>query len=49
MYHREVMTVSAEEGKTFAIAVPEGTKVAKALLKVNGSVGFSVVRMKDEG
>ena len=42
MYHREVIPVSlSEEGKTFAIAVPEGTTVAKALLRVNGSVGFS--------
>ena len=47
MYHREVIKVSDVEAKTFAIAVPEGTKVAKALLRVNGSVGFSLV--KDEG
>ncbi|MGZ5444156.1 MAG: VWA domain-containing protein [Thermoanaerobaculia bacterium] len=47
MYHREVITVLDVEAKTFAIAVPEGTKVAKALLRVNGSVGFSLV--KDEG
>jgi len=44
MYHREVIAVSsADEAKTFAIAVPEGTKVAKALLRVNGSLGFSRV------
>lgn len=41
MYHREVLAVSGAEEKVFAIAVPEGTTVAKALLRVNGSVGFS--------
>jgi VWFA-related protein len=41
MYHREVLAVSGTEEKVFTIAVPEGTAVAKALLRVNGSVGFS--------
>ena len=49
MYHREVITVSADDAKTFAIAVPEGTKVAKALLRVGGSVGFSKVEGGSEG
>jgi VWFA-related protein len=41
MFHHEVIPVTADEAKTFVIAVPEGTTVAKALLQVEGSVGFS--------
>jgi len=43
MYHREVIEVTGEEEKIFAIAMPEGTKVAKALLRVDGELGFSKV------
>jgi len=41
MFHREVIAVTMDTAKTLVIAVPEGTTVAKALLRVEGSVGFS--------
>ncbi len=45
MYHREVIRVTDAGSKTFAIAMPAGTTVAKALLRVNGSLGFSKVSL----
>lgn len=43
VHHRAVIPVSAGAtgAKTFEIAMPEGTAVAKALLRVDGGLGFS--------
>ncbi|HEV7242704.1 MAG TPA: VWA domain-containing protein [Thermoanaerobaculia bacterium] len=43
MYHREVIQVTMDAEKVVEIAMPEGTKVAKALLRVDGELGFSRV------
>ena len=42
LYHREVVPVSADD-RTIEVTVPEGTRVAKALLRVDGMLGFSKV------
>ena len=43
MFHREVVAVTEDDAKAFVIAMPAGTTVAKALLRIDGSVGFSKV------
>ena len=41
MYHRQVLAVTDTESATIEVKVPEGTRVAKALLRVDGMLGFS--------
>lgn len=41
MYHREAIRVDDVDEKDVEIELPAGTKVAKALLRVDGSLGFS--------
>jgi len=45
VYHRATIAVSAGATgeKTLEIAMPEGTQVAKALLRIDGGLGFSKV------
>lgn len=43
LYHREAIPVAPGDDTTITLTVPEGTHVAKALLRVDGRVGFSRV------
>jgi VWFA-related protein len=43
LYHREAIPVSSTDDATITLTVPEGTHVAKALLRVDGRLGFSWV------
>lgn len=40
-HHREMIEITESEQRTIEITVPEGTRVAKALLRVDGLLGFS--------
>lgn len=43
LYHRHTVRVTDAETETVQVTVPEGTRVAKALLRVDGMLGFSRV------